>query len=1187
MSFRIKTILGIAIIEGLLLMLLVYTSVDYLKSSNQAEIEKRASSTASLFAAAAKDAVISSDLSTLNVLANELLTTSQVLYVNIYDQNRLLVSAGSHNGNSAASLDSGIINVDDGILDIERGIEESGFNYGKVELGFDTGQLESFIIDARTRFMTIAGIEMFLVALFSWLLGHYLTHNLALLKGASQRILQGESKVQIPVSSEDEIGQTMLAFNQMVNKVADKNQALESANVRLNAILQTAVDGFVVVDTKGIIEEVNPAVSRLFGYSSSELIGQNVSLLMPSNERNMHDDYIQHYLTSADEKRGGEGRELLAQKKDGSLFSIELSISKMCIDGELLFLGLVKDLSDVKRAQVAAQRTESILLATLEGSKDALVTIDITGEILEVNDAACLLFKFHSEQMIGQHLEDVLFSGEERQRFHTILDEYSATGEGVEIKHSTQMQASRSTGETVPIELTLIPVQLGDEMLLTAFIRDISRRMEYETQLKLAKEQAEQGSEAKSRFLATMSHEIRSPLNAVLGSVDLILDSRLNKEQRIYANTAKEAGIALLSTINDILDFSKIEAGQMVLDESPFSPAKLAMQVLRVLSPKAQDKGIVIAIFVDRNVPETLIGDGQRLRQVMHNLIDNAIKFSFGGCVTIEMCLADGDAEEARLCCKIADQGIGISEEAQSTLFEEFSQVHDSHNTNYSGTGLGLAICAELITQMGGHIGVKSQHGKGSCFSFDLLLKQDKGARPEVAPLPSHSRVLLVHTNEIYRDVIRRQYGQYGVTSVCIDCIEAIFDHSQVQGRFNLVLIDEHCLLDLNISRVEKIKREFLLDEGMVAALMTVVQPEASVLLRQIGLEQVINKPLGRDMMLGVLRGEHESSAEQTPHEPEISGKLEQSLPILLAEDSPANQIVASALLSKAGFKVEIANNGVEALKMAADKEYGLILMDMRMPEMDGIEATQKILQRNPSQVVIAMTANVQREDVEQCMNAGMKDFVPKPVNREDLVNVVNQWIVSAKEEAIVTTEADRQSPHLHAVDNHAVDNNKGANIDDAKVIPFERVKRVSNDSSKNGIRARLHVGPQGDEEQMTIIDEAVLNELTGMLGEQAISRMMTVFVTEAQERLSILRLLLLEYQNGNGLDLAEIDLQAHTLKSSSGSFGATALSVAAKRLELSAKAKETERVPVLLDEVIATAQQTVNLYQQRFESTH
>ncbi|GIU18167.1 MULTISPECIES: PAS domain S-box protein [unclassified Shewanella] len=1180
MSFRIKTILGIAIIEGLLLMLLVYTSVDYLKTSNQAEIEKRANSTASLFAAAAKDAVISSDLSTLNVLANELLTTSQVLYVNIYDKSRLLVSAGSVDGNSVSSLDSGIVNVDDGILDIERGVHESGFNYGRVELGFDTAQLDSFITDARTRFLTIAGVEMFLVALFSWLLGHYLTRNLALLKTASQRILLGESQVQIPVSSGDEIGQTMLAFNQMVKKVADKNQALVSANTRLNAILQTAVDGFVVVDTQGVIEEVNPAVSRLFGYSPSELIGQNVSLLMPSNERNMHDEYIQHYLTSADDKTVGKGRELLAQKKNGSLFSIELSISRMRIDDEVLFLGLVKDLSDVKCAQAAAQRTESILLATLEGSKDALVTIDTSGAIQEVNDAACLLFKFHSEQMLGQQLEEILFSADDKDCFHSLLEEYRATGEGLAVRHSTQMKATRSDGEKLAIELTLIPVQLGQEMLVTAFIRDISRRMEYETQLKLAKEQAEQGSEAKSRFLATMSHEIRSPLNAVLGSVELILDSTLNKEQRIYAYTAKEAGTALLSTINDILDFSKIEAGQMVLEESVFSPNKLAMQVLELLSVKAQDKGIELALFVDRNVPESLIGDGQRLRQVLHNLVDNAIKFSFGGCVAIEMWLAD--AGEARLCCKISDQGIGISEESQLTLFEEFSQVHDSHNTNYSGTGLGLAICAELIALMGGHIAVESQQGRGSSFSFDLLLQRVESDNSD-SPMPFTSvsltsRVLLVHQDKVFSELLRRQYNQYDVTTVCVDSMDALFNRLRGSARFNLILIDELCLSDINIEMANQLKRDYLRDDGLLTALMTTVLPEASRALKACGYNQVINKPLSRDTMLGLLLGELGTSSLETLDEPMIAVAKEAHLPILLAEDSPANQIVASAMLRKAGFQVEIANNGLEALAMANAKEYGLILMDMRMPKMDGIEATQKILQSRPSQVVIAMTANVQKEDVEQCINAGMKDFVPKPVNRVNLVNVVNQWIVSNIEEVIVKPEVDEE--YIDGV-SHIIDN--------AKLMPFElakakRVNIVKNESDKV---APMPNTLQRNEEEMIIIDEAALNELTIMLGEEAMNRMITVFLAEAEERVHTLSLLVAAHNKGNEWDFSEIDLQAHTLKSSSGSFGAKALSIAAEQLELSAKAEDANQAPVLLDDVIATGLLTIKLFKQRFELKH
>ncbi|MGS0692251.1 PAS domain S-box protein [Shewanella sp. 30m-9] len=1181
MSFRIKTILGIGIIEGLLLMLLVYTSVDYLKTSNQTEIEKRASSTASLFAAAAKDAVISSDLSTLHVLANELLTTSQVLYVNIYDQNRLLVSAGRMNGEANGSLDSGIANVDDGILDIERSIQESGFSYGKVELGFDTAQLDSFITDARTRFLAIAAVEMFLVALFSWLLGHYLTRNLAQLKAASQRVLQGESQVQIPVNSDDEIGKAMFAFNQMVKKIADKTQALESANTRLNTILQTAVDGFFIVDQKGIIKEVNPAVSRLFDYSSSDLIGRNVSLLMPPNERQLHDGYIRDYLDGGEATIIGKGRELIAQKKGGSLFSIELSISTMCIDDEVLFLGLVKDVSDVKQAQLAAQRTESILLATLEGSKDALITIDTAGKIQEVNNAACLLFKLHTRQMVGQPIGSSIFTGEELQHFEHFFEQYITPVQATSVKHSIQTKAIRSDGEMVAIELTLIPVQLGQEMLFTAFVRDISQRIKYEAQLKFSKEQAELGSEAKSRFLATMSHEIRSPLNAVLGSVDLLLDLSLNKEQRIYANTAKEAGTALLSTINDILDFSKIEAGQMVLEESVFSPAKLAAQVLQVLSPKAQDKGIALASFINKNVPETVLGDGQRLRQVLHNLIDNAIKFSSGGCVAIEMQLVAPGNDETRLYCKVSDQGIGIIEAAQATLFEEFSQVHDSHNTNYSGTGLGLAICAEIIAQMGGSIGVNSQQGKGSCFSFDLLLKRDCSATPAVNIVSPHSRVLLVHPNDTYSQLVQRQYNQYGVTTVCVDSIDCIFSSLQNQERFDLILIDEHCLFDLSVAQANELKQDYLCEQGLMAALMTVVVPEASKILKEVGVEQVINKPLSRDMMLAALMGEHELASKDVQSKPTTIANKQVHLPILLAEDSPANQIVASALLSKAGFRVEIANNGIEALEMARRKEYGLILMDMRMPEMDGIEATQKILCFNPNQAVVAMTANVQKEDVELCMKAGMKDFVPKPVNRDNLVQVVNQWIVPAADKAMLKSVVGAELGGQCVVTSSVSVSNKSDSMVQSKV----------QKSIEPELKPELKVSQQQDKYQsgnsnevrMTIIDEKTLDDLNGMLGEEAMQRMFMVFLTEAQDRLNTLKVIASSYKSGKDFALAEIDLQAHTLKSSAGSFGALALSEVAKNLELSAKTEDLQQVATLLDEVIEVGGQTLSLFQQRF----
>ncbi|ACJ28397.1 PAS domain protein [Shewanella piezotolerans WP3] len=1190
MSFRLKTILGIAIIEGVLLMLLVYTSIDYLKSSNESEIEKRAQSTASLFAAAAKDAVLSTDLSTLNNLANELISTNQVLYVNVFNRDDLLVTAGANSGVHLAARDSNVTTVDDGILDIEAMVAESGIVYGRVELGVEISKLDIFIADATKQFLLIAALEMVLVALFSWLLGHYLTRNLLQLKSASTRVFSGEKQVKVPVTSQDEIGQAAHAFNQMVEQIDIKTHALENANTRLSTILGTALDGYIIINTHGEISEVNPAVSRLFGYKDSELLGQNVSLLLPLAERGMHDVYIRKYLDSGESKIIGKGRELMAQHKEGELFPIELSISKMILDGELLFLGLVKDLSDVKRAQVAAQRTESILLATLEGSKDGLITIDITGEIQEVNDSACLMFQAHSSALVGERMETCLFQGGARATFREILEEYRLTGAGKAFKNATEIFATRFDGKLLPIELTLIPVQLGEEMLLTAFIRDISRRMEYETQLKLAKEQAEQGSKAKSRFLATMSHEIRSPLNAVLGSVDLLLDSRLNKEQRIYANTAKEAGTALLSTINDILDFSKIEAGQMLLEKSSFSAAKLVTQVLQILSPKAQDKGITLASFVNCNVPESLIGDGQRLRQVLQNLVDNAIKFSSGGCIAVEMWLLESQQGKAQLCCTVTDQGIGISEEAQLTLFKEFSQVHDEHNTNYSGTGLGLAICAELITRMEGSIAVRSEQGRGSCFSFDVKLELEEAELSMPRQMPTDARVLLVHHNSTYCRLFEKQYRQYGVSAICVDGVKSIFNNVNVQGRFSLVLIDEHSLVELTELQAQKIKQSYLNEEGLMAALMTVVVPEASKLLAKVGLEQVVNKPLSRDMMLAMLSGEHRFSHDVAAIEEGLSNENRQLLPILLAEDSPANQIVASALLNKAGFSVEIANNGKEAVTMAAKKEYGLILMDMRMPEMDGVEATEHILLNNPQQIIIAMTANVQKEDVDLCMNAGMRDFVPKPVNRAQLIKAVNYWMAEAK------TIAKESGDSFLEVKEEAqsILNTSKAIIGETVVLSSPVTSTINTEPDKISSQAgeinvieKNELGQQAinstdDDPSNNILDEATLIELSSMLGEDAMARMFSVFLNEAEERLTVLKSLLNAYDSLGNCDLDEVDIQAHTLKSSAGSFGAQALSVAAKSLEQSAKAGDVSQLSQLLNNVIDIGEQTLQVFKAR-----
>ena len=1171
MSFRLKTVLGIALIEGILLLLLVYTSVDYLRSSNEAEIEKRADSMVTLFAAATKDAVISTDVSTLQVLANELLEHTQVLYVNIYDKNSLLVRVEeSPSGEpftqvsrGASSRDQGLSSVDDGVLDVEANIMESGYIFGRVELGVGVNEFDQFLASATTRFFSIAGLEMLLVALFSWLLGHYLTRNLSELKTASKRILSGETGIQIPVTATDEIGQTTRAFNRMIEKVEKNRSELESANTRLGTILETAVDGFIIVDTSGVITQVNSAVCRLFEYELEELIGENVSIFMPIHERHMHDGFMSRFIQSGRDAK--KGRELTAQNRSGKTFPIELSISKMTIENEIMLLGLVKDLSDIKRKEVAALRTETILLATLEASQDALITIDITGRIQEFNDAACKLFCHDREQVLGELLEDLIFVDIDKKSFKQGMELFRKTGEGPAIKKSIEMMSIKRDGSPLPVEMKMIPVQLGDEILLTAFMHDISKRIEYETQLKQARDQAESGSKAKSRFLATMSHEIRSPLNAVLGSVELMLDSKLNKEQRIYAHTAKEAGTALLSTINDILDFSKIEAGQMVLESMSFSPAKLVAQVMRILAPKAHEKGINLACFINRNVPDFVKGDAQRLRQVIHNLVDNAIKFSSGGCVSVEMWIPDSHHEEVQLYCAVTDEGIGVSVAAQKKLFKEFSQVHDQHNTNYKGTGLGLAICAELIEMMGGRIELSSRLGHGSCFRFDVLLKLEERQLNPLSHLPVHARVLLVHPDKTFSHLVSKQYSQYGVSSVNVSRVSDILSTQEVKGRFNLILIDDTGLSELSLKLTRLLKRDFLFEGGAIAVLMSELRPEMSGLVSKIGLEQVINKPLSREMMLGLLNGDDINQEDKTETEvllPELAPK---NRLLLLAEDSPSNQVVAGAMLTKSGFEVEYANNGIEAVNMAAQKNYGLILMDMRMPEMDGVEATKHILLHQPDTIILAMTANVQPEDVDNCLSAGMKDFVPKPVNKIDLVRIINKWLPEVRsvggESLDAPAKISPESCEAGGLELHLNNDTSSGVVMDLKTESDKRDKSANSDELSF----------------QTLFDESVLAELTDALGVEPLRGMFSVYLQETHERLDTLKSLM------QTMDFTEIDNQAHTLKSSSGSFGAQALYDVAKSLEQSAREQDKKEVESYMTEVQQVGQQTIKAFKARF----
>lgn len=1097
MSFRLKTILGIALIEGLLLLFLVYTSIDYLRNSNEAEILKRAQNTAVLLAAAAKDAVLSTDLSTLEALVDEVSRQNQVHYVEIYDNQGVLVSRGDL---SEHEKHSELATLHPDVVAVEADIVESGYPFGKVELGINTREFATFLHDASVRILSIAALEIVLVALFSWALGYFLSRKLLQLRDASLGLLAGDHHVPLPVRGNDEIAMTARAFNAMGERVSERTEALEEANLRLSTILDTATDGYVIMDTKGYLREVNGAVYQLFGYSPRELDGAAVSMLMPNEISSLHQGYIDRYLAGDNARSLDRSREVTARRKDGSEFPIELHVSVMHLGEELLFLGLIEDLTLEKRRQADMRRSESILVATINASRDAFITIDADGLVREFNNAATMLFGFERNDVLGKPLEQFIVPKEHHAAHRRGILHFHATGEGPVLNRQVELNACCKDGSALPVELTVIPIRLDDEVLFAAFLRDISERKQREDELRAAKLQAEEGSKAKSRFLATMSHEIRSPLNAVLGCVTLLLDSSLDKEQRLYANTAREAGTALLSTINDILDFSKIEAGQMVLENHSFEPDKVVAQVLQILAPKAQEKGIQLASFINRNVPQFLVGDGQRLRQVIHNLVDNAIKFSSHGAVTVQMWIPGNHQEKVQLHFKVTDQGIGMSAKAQQKLFTEFSQVHDDSNTCYKGTGLGLAICAELLRMMGGGIQVDSTPGVGTCFIANANFTIDNNEPIHFWYLPEHPRVLLLHPDKEVASLVIKQYAQYGVDCVWIHKVDEFSDITRVNGRFMLIMIDDSCLLSFDARRCQILKDGYLFDDGHLVALVSGVRADVQSMLSALGIHHQVNKTLSRAMLLELISTVPEEENRQFRPE---TRQLLAGRRILLAEDSTANQLVAVALLSREGAEVDIAANGEEACIKATAKSYDLILMDVRMPIKNGLEAARDILAARPYTRILAMTANVFKEELDACIDAGMLAVISKPISREELLKRISEWL--------------------------------------PKSIQKDCVDTLKTDG---------------------MLNQEVLNELEAALGRSRVMSMMQVFWQETEVRIeSIDRL-------WQGRELQGLEDEAHTLKSSAGSFGAEFLYELARMLEEQARNKREQNIAPLIENI-------------------
>jgi PAS domain S-box-containing protein len=781
----------------------------------------------------------------------------------------------------------------------------------------------------------------------------------------------------------------------------------------LELILNAAGEGIYGLDNNGIATFVNKSFEDIFGWKAEEVIGKQMHQIIHYNKPDGSPYPVEQCPShlSINEGKAFKSDNEYFLRKDGSGFFAEYTSSPLIKDNKII--GAVVVFDDITQRKKAEEKI-NMLAHAVKSSGDCISITDINNTILFINDAFVATYGFTPEELIGKPIEMVR-AGNNGNNKHILPSTLKGHWQG-------EVLNKRKNGSEFPIFLSTSQVldEKGDIIFLVGIARDISKQKEYEQELQLAKEAAEGANRAKSEFLSNISHELRTPLNGIIGMTDIVAGTELTKNQERFVNNIKNSGESLLAIINDLLDFSKIESGKLELAEVEFSLRDELASILKPQGLRAFSKGLELLYNINGAIPETVIGDSQRLEQIITNLIGNAIKFTEHGSVILSAKEESRDEEKISLHFTVADTGIGIPKEKQKLIFKSFTQADNSVQRQFGGTGLGLAISASLVDLFGGRIWVESEPGNlsagkagGAAFHFVVPFKLAENTAPILykADALDGVPVLVVDDNPLTAKLLKEIVAGWGMKPKIVlngeDALVELRTKFANNNPYKILFLDIRLPGMDGFAVAETLKNDSGLKNLPIIIISMSHSPSDYDRANQLGVEAFLTKPFSHSELFNTVQEvlfKKGGTVDKLFNAAEVPAKHSQAvdefgvrpLKILAADDNDLNHEILFEYLTGRNHSITIAKNGEEAVNYNTGNNYDLILMDLHMPVMDGFTATRAIRAKeeetNKHVIIIALTASAMKNEIEKCHAAGMDGHLSKPIRPKELFRVIHSF---------------------------------------------------------------------------------------------------------------------------------------------------------------------------------------------------